>query len=226
MDYHQDEITLNCDGGEKDHGIEDGKVVTADNEESVLLSDGEGRKISVVVCDVNNDGMISDDDICVDNELVMHDEVVLDYADLDGEVNCAIDSPDAANISDVLNSEDAVSFNGGAIDSVDEAAISEAHDVSDSQDGFETGDDWEIDSSERDNSDENGLSDDDGDDGADDGEDAILISSGDEMAVERSEVKTKAQTLVLTFRRKSQYANGQLISQAVSMEKDYYEHDY
>ena len=226
VDYHQDEITLNCDGGEKGHGIEDGKVVTADNEESVLLSDGEGRKISVVVCDVNNDGMISDDDICVDNELVMHDEVVLDYADLDGEVNCAIDSPDAANISDVLNSEDAVSFNGGAIDSVDEAAISEAHDVSDSQDGFETGDDWEIDSSERDNSDENGLSDDDGDDGADDGEDAILISSGDEMAVERSEVKTKTQTLVLTFRRKSQYANGQLISQAVSMEKDYYEHDY
>ena len=46
------------------------------------------------------------------------------------------------------------------------------------------------------------------------------------MAVERSEVKTKTQTLVLTFRRKSQYSNGQLISQAVSMEKDYYEHDY
>ena len=211
----------------KDHSIEDGKLVTADNEESVLLSDGEGRKISVVVCDVHNDGMISDDDICVDNELVMHDEVGLDYADLDGEVNCAIDSPDAANISDnVLNSEEAVSFNGGAIDSVDEAAISEAHDVSDSLDGFETGDDLEIDSSERDNSDENGLSDDDGDDGADDGEDAILISSGDEMAVERSEVKTRTQTLVLTFRRKYQYSNGQLISQAVSMEKDYYEHDH
>ena len=158
---------------------------------------------------------------------MMHDEVVLDYADLDGKVNCAIDFQDEANISDyVLNSEDAVSFNGGAIDSVDETTISEAHDVSDSQDGFETGDDWEIDSSERENSDENGLSDDDGDEGADDGEDAILISSGDEMAVERSEVKTKTQTLVLTFRRKSQYSNGQLISQAVSMEKNYYEHDY
>lgn len=230
VDYHQDEIALNCDGGEKDDSIEDGKLVTTDNEESVSLSDGEGRKISVVVCDVHNDGMISDDDIRVDNELVMHDEVVLDCgdADLDGEVNCAIDSPNAANISDnVLNSEDAVSFDGGAIDSVDEAAVSEAQeDESDSQDGFETGDDWEIDSSEHDNSDENGLSDDDGDDGADDGEDAILISSGDEMAVERSEVKTKTQTLVFTFRRKSQYSNGQLISQAVSMEKDYYEHDY
>ena len=43
------------------------------------------------------------------------------------------------------------------------------------------------------------------------------------MAVERSEVMTK--TLVFTFRRKSQYSNGQLISQAVTMEKDYYEHD-
>ena len=228
LDYHQDDITLGCDGGEKDVSIEDGKLVTADNEESVSLSDGEGRKISVIVCDVHNDGVISDDDIRVDNELVMHDEVVLDCgdADKDGEVNCAIDSPDAANMSDnVLNSEDAVSFDGGAIDSVDEAAVSEAQNESNSQDGFETGDDWEIDSSESDNSDENGLSDDDGDDGADDGEDAILVSSGDEMAVERSEVKSKTQTLVLTFRRKLNYLNGQIVSQAVSMEKEYYEHD-
>ena len=38
--------------------------------------------------------MISDDDIRVDNELVMHDEVVLDCgdADIDDEVNFAIDS--------------------------------------------------------------------------------------------------------------------------------------
>ena len=173
--------------------------------------------------------MISDDKIRVDNELVMHDEVVLDCgdADLAGEVNCAIDSSDAANMSNnVLNSEDTVSFNGGAIDLVDKAAVSEAQDESDSQDGFETGDDWEIDSSERDNSDENGCSDDNVDDGADNGEDAILIISADEMAVERSEVKTKTHTLVFTFRRKFQYSNGQLISQAVSIEKDYYKHDY
>ena len=81
VDYHQDEIALNFDGGEKDDSIEDGKLVTADNGESVSLSDGEGRKISVVVCDVHNDRMISDDDICVDNELVMHDEAVLDCGD-------------------------------------------------------------------------------------------------------------------------------------------------
>ena len=189
VDYHQDEIAYNCDGGEKDDSMEDDKLVTADNEESVSLSDGEERKIFVVVCDAHKDGMISDNDIRLDNEPVMHDEVVLDCGNayLDGEVNCAIDSPDAANMSDnVLNSEDAVSFDGGSIDSVDEAAVSEAQDESDSQDGFETGDDWEIDSSERDNSDENGLSDDVVDDGPDDGEDAIRISSGDGMAVERS----------------------------------------
>ena len=106
LDYHQDDITLGCDGGEKDDSIEDGKLVTADNEESVSLSDGEGRKISVVVCDNHIDGMISYDDICLDNELVMHDEVVLGCgdADIDGQVDCAIDSPDAANMSDnVLN---------------------------------------------------------------------------------------------------------------------------
>ena len=118
-----------------------------------------------------------------------------------------------------------MSFDGGAIDSVDEAAVSEAQDESYFQDGFETGDDWEIDSSEPDNSDENGLSDDDVDDGADDDEDAILVSSGDEMAVERSEAKSKTQTLVLTFRRELNYPNGQIVSQAVSMEKEYYEHD-
>ena len=113
-----------------------------------------------------------------------------DYGDedIDVEVNCVMDSPDAANISDiVLNSEDAVSFDGCA---VNEAAVIEAkEDGSDSQDGFETGDDWEIDFSEHDNSDENGISDDDGYDGA---EDAILISSRDEMAMERSEVKIQA----------------------------------
>ena len=74
-----------------------------------------------------------------------------------------------------------MSFDGCA---VNEAAVSEAiENGSDSQDGFKTGDDWETDFSEHDNSDENGLSDDDGYDGA---EDAILISSGDEMAMERS----------------------------------------
>ena len=125
----------------------------------------------------------------------------------------------------VLNSEDAVCFDGSAIDSVDEAAVSEAQGESDSQDGFETGDDWEIDSSEPDNSDENGLSDDDVDDVSDNDEDAIQKSSGDELAVERSEVKSKTQTLVLTFWRKLNYLKGQMVSQAVSMEKEYYGHD-
>ena len=164
--------------------------------------------------------MISDNDIRVDNELVMHDEVVLDCgdADLDGEVNCAIDSPDAANMSDnVLNSVDAVSFDGGTIDSVDRAAESEAQDESDSQDRFETGDDWDVDSSENCVSDENGFNDDDDDDdGEDDDDEAILISSGDEGAVELSELKSKSQTLVLTFRRQLNYLNGQMVSQAVS----------
>ena len=160
----------------------------------------------------------------------MHDEVYLDYGnvDIDGEVNCVIDSPDAANLSDKMsNSEDAVSFDGCAVESVDGAAVSEAkEDGSDSQDGFETDDDLEIDFSEHDNSDEIVLSDDDSNVSADDSEDLILISSGDEMAMERSEVKTKMQIFVLTFRRQSQYSNGQLISQADSMEQDYYEPDY
>ena len=256
MDYIQDDLVLHCDGEEKDDSTENGEVVKAyneesvslcgreekddstengkvvktDNEETVTLSDGEGRKISVVVFDVNIDGLISDDDIHVNNELMMHDEVYLDYgdADIDGEVNCAIDSSDAANLSDKMsNSEDAVCFDGCAVESVDGAAVSEAkEDESDSQDGFETGDDWEIDFSEHDNSDEIELSDDNSNDDADDGEDLILISSGDEMAMEHSEVKTKMQTFVLTFRRKSTYSNGQLIGQADSMEQDYYEHDY
>ena len=44
---------------------------------------------------------------------------------------------------------------------------------------FKTENDWEIDFSVHDNRDENGFSDCDGNDGTDDGEDAILISSGD-----------------------------------------------
>ena len=148
----------------------------------------------------------------------MHDEVYLDYgdADIDGEVNCVMDSPDAENISDnVLTLEDAVSFDGCV---VNKAAVSEAkEDGSDSQDRFETGDGWEIDFSEHDNSVENGFSDDDGYDG----EDAILISSGDDLA--RSEVKTNIQTFVLTLRRTSQYST--YMSGSID-ERDYYEHDY
>ena len=56
----------------------------------------------------------------------------LDYgdADIDGEVNCVMASPDAANISDtMLNSEDAVSFDGCAVDLVDEAAVSKAKEM-------------------------------------------------------------------------------------------------
>ena len=230
LDYIQDDIVLHCDGEEKDDSMENGEVVKADNEETVTLSDGEGRKISVVVCDVDIDGLISDDDSHVNNELMMHDEAYLDYGDagIDGEVNCVIDSLDAANLSDKMsNSEDAVSFDGCAVELVDGAAVSEAkEDESDSQDGFETGDDWEIDFSEHDNSNVIELSDDDSNDDADDGEDLILISSGDEMAMEHSEVKTKMQAFILTFRRKSTYSNGQLIGQADSMEQDYYEHDY
>ena len=73
------------------------------------------------------------------------------------------------------------------------------------------GDDCEIHFSQHDNSDENGLSNDYGNDSADDREDPILISSGDEMAMERSEVKVKIQTVVLSVRRMSQYSNCQLI---------------
>ena len=168
-------------------------------------------------------GLISNDDIHVNNELVMHDEVYLDYgdADIDCDVNCVMDCPDAENISDnLLNLEDAVSFDGCV---VNEAAVNEEkEDESDSHDWFETGDDWEIDFSEHDNSDGNGLSDDD----ADDDEDAMQISSGDKIAMERSEVKTKIQAFVLTLRRKSLYSNGQLPCQAVSMVKDYYGYDY
>ena len=75
---------------------------------------------------------MSDDDILVNNKLVVHDEVYLDYgdADIDGEVNCEMASPDAANISDtVLNSEDPVSFDGCAVDLVDEAAVSKAKEM-------------------------------------------------------------------------------------------------
>ena len=92
MDYIQDDIVLHCDGEEKDDRMENFEVVKADNEETVTLSDGEGRKISVV--DVDIDGLISDDDIHVNNERMMHDEVYLYYgdADKDGEVNCVIDS--------------------------------------------------------------------------------------------------------------------------------------
>ena len=75
---------------------------------------------------------MSDDDIHVNNELVVQDEVYLDYgdADIDGEVNCVMASPDAANISDtVLNSEDAVSFDGCAVNLVDEAAVSNAKEM-------------------------------------------------------------------------------------------------
>ena len=136
--------------------------------------------------------------------------------------------PICINISDnVLKSDDAVSFDGCAVDLIEEADVSKAkEDESDSHDGFKTGDDWEFDFSEHDNSDENALSDDDVNDRVDDGEDAIQISSGDNMAMERSEVKARMQTFVITFRRKSQYSNGQLTCQAVSMERDYYEHNY
>ena len=101
LDYIQDDIVLHCDGEEKDDSTENGEVVKADNEETVTLSDGEGRMISVVVCDVDIDGLISDDDSHVNNERMMHDEAYLDYGDagIDGEVNCVIDSPDAANLS-------------------------------------------------------------------------------------------------------------------------------
>ena len=60
-----------------------------------------------------------------------------------------MDLSGAANISDtVLISEDAVRFDGCAIN---EVAVGEAkEDVSDSQDGFEMGNDWEIDFSEHD----------------------------------------------------------------------------
>ena len=97
--------------------------------------------------------------------------------------------------------------------------------VNESQDGIETGDDWNCDFSENYVSDENGLNDNDNDDGGDDDDEAILISSGDEGAVELSELQTKTQTFVLTFRRKSKYLNGQIVSQAVSLEREYYEHN-
>ena len=94
MDYIQDDIVLHCDGEEKDDRTENFEVVKADNEETVTLSDGEGRKISVVVCDLDIDGLISDADSHVNNERMMHDEVYLDYGNayIDGEVNCVIDS--------------------------------------------------------------------------------------------------------------------------------------
>ena len=41
-----------------------------------------------------------------------------------------------------------------------------------------------------------------------------------------SKVETKIETFALTFRRKSQYLNGQLICQSVSMNRDYYYNDY
>ena len=94
VDYLQDDIVLHCDGEEKDESTENGEVVRADIAESVTLSYGEGRKNSFVVCDVDNDGLISDDDLHFNNELVMHNEVYLDYgdADIEGEVNCVMDS--------------------------------------------------------------------------------------------------------------------------------------
>ena len=73
---------------------------------------------------------------------------------------------------------------------------------------------------------ENGFNDEDDDNDGEDGDDeAILISSGDEGAVELFELQSKTTTLVLTFRRKLNYLNGPMVSQAVSLEKEYYEHD-
>ena len=225
VEYLQDDTALNCDGEEKDESTENGEVVSADIEESITLTYGKGKKNSAVVCDVDNDGLISDDDLHLNSELVMHIEVYLDYgdADIEGEVNCVMDSQYAAKISDnMLKSDDARSFDGCAVDLVEEAEVSKVkEDGSNSQDGFKTGDDWEFDFSEHDNSDENALSDDDGNDRADEGEHPILISNGDKMAMEHCEVKPKMQTFVLTFRRKSQYSNGQLICQAESMERVY-----
>ena len=74
-------------------------------------------------------------------------------------------------------------------------------------------------------SDEAGDGDDsDNDGGEEDDDDVILISSDDELAVERSQAITKTQTFVLTFRQRLRYLNGHVVSKALSMEKEYYEH--
>ena len=50
LDYHQDDITLGCDGGEKDVSIKDGKLVTADNEKAFhLVMVRGGRFLSLYV---------------------------------------------------------------------------------------------------------------------------------------------------------------------------------
>ena len=173
---------------------------------------------------------------------MMDDEVHWDNSEMDlvGEVNGLMDSTDAANMSDgVLDSKDAGRLDGGAFDSVgwsrkwngggrrgrDSNNSQDTRDMSvnDSHDGIGTGDDWNCDFSENYVSDENGLNDNDDDDGEDDDDKAILISSGDEGAVELSQLKTKTQKFVL--RRRFKYLNVQIVSQAVSLEREYYEHN-
>ena len=137
---------MGCDGEGKDDSIEDSELVMADNEESVIMSDDGGRKISIVGCYVNSYVLI-DDDLTVYSEPLMGDEVYLDDCDTDlvGKVNFVMESTDAANSDGVLESGNAVSFNGGAFDSVDEvengmAAVGEAQEDGISNNGQDTSD--------------------------------------------------------------------------------------
>lgn len=213
LDYYQDDITLGneCEG--KDDSVAD--VMADNNVEIATVNDDEGRKNSVIMDDdVNSNGPIVDDQI-ENSELMTNDEASMN--------NGVVDSVDEAK-NEMMAAGEADKYSES--DSNNGREISDAS-VSDSEDGFETGDDWKCDYSENNVSDGNGLNDgdSDGDTDDDDDDDTILISSGDEGAVELSQLQTKTQTFVLTFRRKSQYLNGQEVSTIVSMEKNYYEHD-
>lgn len=68
----------------------------------------------------------------------------------------------------------------------------------------------------------------DNDDGIIEDPDVIVISSDDEVddetALEVSEMRTRIQTLVCTFTKRTNYIGNQVMQTSTSVEKDYYEH--
>ena len=132
------------------------------------------------------------------------------------------------DVSDECNSDNGDNDGKNGAFSNDEVFNDENGEVFNDGNGevFDDGDNGEVSNVNcgafSDEGDDGDHSDDEG--GEDDDDDIILISSDDEFAVERSQVITKIQTFVLTFRQRLRYLNGHVVSKARSMEKEYYEH--
>ena len=70
----------------------------------------------------------------------------------------------------------------------------------------------------------NSTIDDDENDVGEDDDDVIVIDSDDEWTIEVSQMRTKTQTFVLTFRKQTRYTGNEIINIETTIEKDYFEH--